>query len=50
MNEGQRQREREREREREMWGSSEAGCVFHPKQGSRSPDVGLELPNYEIMT
>ena len=50
MSEGQREREREfhegqreRERERERSGS-------HPKQGSNSPEAGMELTDLEIMT
>ena len=42
--------QREREREREEQGSPETGLMFYPKQGSISPDVGLELMNHEIMT
>ena len=46
---GQRKREGEREREREL-GLTRSGAHVLPKQGSCSPDVGLELTNGEIMT
>ena len=51
---GQRERipggtERGEEREREA-GLTQSRARVHPKWGSSSPDMGLELTNHEIMT
>ena len=60
MSKGQRERDsptRGREKEREKPGSPKAGLKLirnrahtHPKWGSCSPDVGLQLRNREIVT